>query len=245
MTIFENYKKNWDSIKNRSAKEKFEYLADYYKWYVIGFIIAIVFIAYIIYTNVTAKDTALHGIFMNSFTSEEERNTFAEEIASELAIDTSEYHISLNTNLAYLTEPEYEYSNYEMLQSLQVWYAAGEMDFLVGNHMFMTMMAYQGFFSDLSEVLSEEQYIFYKPYFHYIDGAILNSKALSGEVVLPDSTVPESMEDPIPVFIDISKCDKLSSIYNYDIEQLFFGIMPNAPHRDTTLHLLDYLMENK
>lgn len=231
-------------MKNHTPKEKFEYLLYYYKWYAIGVLLFLVFLVHFIYSNVTAKEAALNGIFVNAYTTPEALTAFKEDLNSRLTIDTSEYEISLNTNLSYLTDPASEYNNYELFQSLQVWYAAGEIDFLVGNLDFMTIMAYQGFFIDLSEVLTKEQYTFYEPYFHYIDRDILNSDNLSGEFVFPDSTDPSGMKDPVPVFIDISNCNKLSSLYDYDIDNLFFGIIPNAPHMERAIIVLDYLMES-
>lgn len=243
MSTLDYYKKSWESIKDRTPKEKFEYLLYYYKWYAIGVLLFLVFLVHFIYSNVTAKEAALNGIFMNAYTTPEALTTFKEDLNLKLTIDTSEYEIALNTNLSYITDNTGEYNNYELYQSLQVWYAAGELDFLVGNFEFMTTMAYQGFFVDLSEVLTKEQYAFYEPYFHYIDRDILNKDNISGKIVLPDSTNPSSMKDPVPVFIDISSCDKLSPIYDYDTDNLFFGMMPNAPHMKRAIIVLDYLME--
>ena len=107
----------------------------------------------------------------------------------------------------------------------------------------MTIMAYQGFFIDLSEVLTEEQYTFYKPYFHYIDRDLLENGDLAIDKSLPAGTDSSDMKDPIPVFIDISNCDKLSLIYNHDIGSLFFGITPNAPHTEHAVITLDYLVK--
>lgn len=241
MTLIQTYKKNWESMKNRTPKEKLEYLLEYYKWYAIGILLFVAFITHFIYSNITAKDCALNGIFINAHPSEDSLHKLTEEIASELTIDTSKYKISFNTNLSYFTDNENDYNNYETLQSLQVWYAAGEIDFLVGNHKFMTTMAYQGFFTDLSEVLTKEQYDFYKPYMHYIDADILNSDEIMGEIVLPNSTDPSNMKQPIPVFIELPTNEKISNIYAYETETTFFGIMPNAPHMDYALYTLDYL----
>lgn len=244
MSILDYYKQSWESIKTRTPKEKFEYLLYYYKWHAIGFLLFLLFLIHFIYSNVTAKEVALNGIFVNASTTPESLAAFKEDLNSKLLIDTSEYEISFNTNLSYLTDNTIGYNNYELYQSLQVWYAAGELDFLTGNLEFMTTMAYQGFFVDLSKILTEEQYAFYEPYFHYIDKDILNHDYISENIILPDSTNPSVMKEPVPVFIDISNCNKLSLIYNYNTDNLFFGIMPNAPHMERAIIVLDYLMES-
>lgn len=244
MSTINQYKKSWESIRNRTLKEKIEYLLYYYKWYFIGILLFLSAIIQFIYGNVTAKEIALNGIFVNANTTPSALAAFEEDLNSKLAIDTSKYEISLNTNLSYLTDSDGDSYNYQLFQSLQVWYTAGEIDFLVGNLDFMTLMAYQGFFVDLSKVLTQEEYSFYKPYIYYIDRDILDSDNLSVDISLPTGTDPSDMKDPVPVFIDMSNCNELSSIYNHNTSNLFFGIMPNSSNMERAKITLNYLMDS-
>ena len=57
------------------------------------------------------------------------------------------------------------------------------------------------------------------------------------------SANPIVYEKAIPVFIDITKCEKLQSNYNYTIEKPVFAIMINAENTELSVKFLDYLME--
>ena len=52
-------------LKNGTAKEKISYLWYYFKWHFLVLIIVIVMAADLIYTNITAKEYVLQGMFLN------------------------------------------------------------------------------------------------------------------------------------------------------------------------------------
>ena len=85
------------------------------------------------------------------------------------------------------------------------------LDFVVCDITSMENLAYSEFFVDLSTVLTKEQLDAYAPYLLYMDMAfledlkeIVESENYDVEIEVPDSTKPETMEKPIPVFINIS-----------------------------------------
>ena len=63
------------------------------------------------------------------------------------------------------------------------------------------------------------------------------------EIPCPDPTKPEEMEKPIPVFIDVTSCEKMKNIYSYSPDTLAIAVAVNAPNPDRISDLLAYLFE--
>ena len=62
----EEEKARWKEIKDKPFKYKFDYFMDYYKWHVIGAIVAILVIVAVIRTIVSYRDYALCVIMVNT-----------------------------------------------------------------------------------------------------------------------------------------------------------------------------------
>ena len=136
------------------------------------------------------------------------------------------------------------------LQAMEAQVAAGYLDFIAGPQDSMRELAYREYFVDLSEVLTDEQYALYEPYFFYMDmGAIeeyqvaFDNGDYDATISIPDTMSPENMINPIPVFIDISKCSDLIESYGYDVGTVVLGVVASAPNPDVTLDFIDYLMK--
>lgn len=251
MALMDEFKEEREKIKNGTLKEKASYFWEYYKWYVIVPLIVIVFLGTTIYQKVTAPEIILNGVLLNTYNanSEEPSQKVIDDFSELQKIDTKEYEVTLNTSMTYNTSDTSGTANYESVQALMAWVAAGSVDFMSADHAAMTDLAYKGYFVDLREILSNEEIQKYEPYFLYIDTAA--SKALDeaidnygddSSVSIPDCSEPDTMEDPIPVMIDLSKNAKLSKIYA-NSDSLAIGIATNAPNKDMLLEFLDFLVE--
>ena len=53
----------------------------------------------------------------------------------------------------------------------------------------------------------------------------------------------EEMEKPIPVFIDVTQCEKMANIYDYSSDTITITVAVNAPNPDRISDLLAYLFE--
>ncbi len=251
MALMDEFKEEREKIKNGTFKQKAAYFWEYYKWYVIVPVIVIVFLGTTIYQKVTAPEIILNGILLNTYNanSEEPSQKVIDDFSKLQEIDTKEYEVTLNTSMSFVANDTSGTANYESVQALMAWVAAGSVDFISGDHAAMTDLAYNGYFVDLREFLSDDEIQKYEPYFLYIDTA--TSKALDqalenynddSSVSIPDCSEPETMKEPIPVMIDLSKNAKLSNIYaNSDL--LAMGIATNAPNKDMLLEFLDFLVE--
>ena len=251
MALMDEFKEERKAVlKNGTTKQKISYIWDYYKWHILIPIILVVAVTSWIVNMITAPDIILNGVLMNiykmdsSFSSEELVNGFYDTHG----IDSKEEEINLNMNLYFNATSTTD--SYQTLQVLMAWHSADSLDFITADLPTMTELTYRGYFSDLRELLSDDQLTMYEPYFLYIDQdffikrseRIDNMEDVS-DMVFPDPTKPEEMVDPIPVMIDISKSEKIAAAYSTDNSITAFGIAANVFNTETTLEFLDYLME--
>lgn len=251
MALMDEFREERENIKNGTWKQKAAYFWEYYKWYVIVPAIIIISLVWYIHHMVTKTDDVLHGLLINAHNVEAQ--TTADEIAAdfieEMKIDTKEYSVTFNTSVTYIANDTSGTANYETTQAMMAWIAAGTIDFMSGDMDAMTDLAYKQYLVDLREVLTKEEIAQYEPYFLYIDQAVIDARSKAFEnnedgsdIEIPDCTKPETMEKPIPVLIDMSKCEALSEIYG-ETDNLALGIANNAPNVETVVDFLEYLEE--
>lgn len=251
MALMDEFREERENVKNGTLKQKFSYFWDYYKWYVIVPLIVIVFLGTTIYQKITAPEIVLNGVLLNTHNTnaDEGRQKVINDFSELQKIDTKEYEVTLNTSMTLIADDTSGTANYESMQALMAWVAAGSVDFISADHAAMTDLAYKGYFVDLREFLSKDEIKKYEPYFLYMDAS--TSTALDEAIEkydntasfsIPDCSEPETMEKPIPVMIDLSKNPKFSEIYAKS-DSLALGIATNAPNKDMLLAFLDFLVE--
>lgn len=251
MALMDEFKEERKAVlQNGTTKQKISYIWEYYKWHIIVPILAIIAITSYIVTLVTRPAIILNGVMLNihNIESADTNEILLTDFYKEQEVDTKEEEITLNTNLYYsLDNPS---SNYESSQVLMAWLAAGQLDFITGDAVSLTDLAYKEYFTDLRDYLTEEQFAKYEPYFLYMDYDVYKKRSElmkniddASVIELPDCTKPEEMKDPIPVMIDMSQSEKLKEVYGNTSEVLAFGITANETHKEMTIAFLDYLME--
>lgn len=235
-------------LKNATWKQKFVYFWEFYKAHTMVIILIAIAVPNFIYHKATDPKIILNGIFLNINTLENEVATkdLGLEFLELQEIDTSDYTVNFNEGL-YLTGDST--IDYESEQAVWVQCAAGTVDFIVSPIEHLIDFAYQEYYADLTMILSEEQIKKYEPYFLYVDGAVIEEMAAApadsplDNIELPDPAKPETMKEPIPVFIDMTQCQKLTDTYNSGSDSLVFGILVNAPDSGLAIDFLDYLMQ--
>lgn len=253
MPLMDEFKEERKRIKDAPPKQKLAYFWEYYKWYVIVPALILIALTSYIYHIVTRTEDVVNGQLLNARA--ENAQTIANDLAAafseEIDLDTKEYSVNLNTALVYLpsTAASSGAANYESVQALMTWVAAGTIDFISGDTASLNELAYREYFFDLREILSEEQIAAYEPYFLYIDQAVIEAMGKAADanadvsaITFPDCRDPKAMEKPIPVMIDISGSKAFSDIYS-GTDSIAFGIVANTKHPDTTLRFLDYIMK--
>lgn len=251
MAQMDEFRAEREAMKTAPFKKKLAYFWDYYKWHTIITILLLIFVGSYIHTVVTATEDTLNGILLNTYSTDDVTSDIINEFAEKEEIDLTKYSITLNTTLAYSVDGSTSYSTStgDTRQVILANTGAGLLDFISGDLTSMTDLAYVSMFLDLREVLTEEQITAYEPYFLYVDQAILDEIEAANEnyedtsdIIIPDCSKPEEMENPVPVLIDMSQSDKLTSIYTYNVEGLSFGVTASLANKETTLAFIDYLM---
>ena len=251
MALMDEFKEEREAVfKHGTFKQKVVYIWEYYKWHIIVPILVIIAITSYIVNLLTAPDILMNGVLLNihNIESADPSEILLPDFYKEQKIDAKHEEVSLNTNLYYTVGNDT--SNYESAQVLMTWLSAGQLDFITGDASAMKELAYQEYFTDLRQYLTKEQFEKYEPYFLYIDYEVyekrsetINNMEDASAIVLPDCTKPEDMKDPIPVMIDISKCEKMRDVYGNMTDTLVFGMTVRQTNQELTSAFLDYLME--
>ncbi len=224
MAVLDEFREEREAIKNASFQKRLQYFWTYRKLYVIGAVVAIAIIVYMVHGVMTGKEEVLNGVFLNCFTVENDyvNQELKTEFAIEQEIDLEKYNLTFSTDLSYQTGEGHSSENQSANETMSIYANAKTLDFIIGSQEVMLELVEKKYFVDLSDVLSEEKYAEYEPYFIY-------KEAESGE--------------QIPLLIDVSQSEKLAKAYGNTNEVMALGVVLEAPHGDMTVSFVDYIME--
>ena len=249
MPVMDEFKEEREALKHGTPKQKLTYFWDYYKWHVIGGIIAVVALVSLIHQITTRKETAFYALMLNAteynFMEDASVNTAA--FAEYAGIDEEKYQIMYDTTVQIGTAAG---DDYESSQKLMVYIAAAELDVMVSDSNSLTKYAYQGNFKDLRDFLTEEQLEKYRDSFYYIDNAVVEEIKAANEVFdmeyVPDygdPHHPEEMKDPIPTGIFVNEDCPLLKDYFFRGEDVTVSVLINTQRPELASCFIDYLMQ--
>lgn len=249
MAAMDEFKDERESVKNKPLKYRIAYFWDYYKWYVIGGIAAVIVIVSTIKGIVTAKDTAVYAAMINYTENVDYSDDVFEDFLKMNDVDPKKNMINLDTTL-YLTESGWSPADVQSVQKLSVLLAAGDLDSIVTGAPYFQKYAYQGYLTDLRDVCDEDELKSIEGDIYYIDGAIsklvIEAMDDNKEYDLseaPDPSKPEEMEDPIPVGIRLTDSKLLDAHfeYSYPAEERYGSVVINSKRPGMTKDMLMYL----
>lgn len=204
MPVMDEFKEERAALKNGTPKQKIAYFFDYYKWYVVFGIAAVIFAATFIYQVASRKDTAFYAMLLNASPydySAEEENPAA--FAAYTNTDTGKYNIIYDTSVQLGSDTG---TDYYAAQQIMVHISAAEVDVMAADTDYLLQYAYMRDFYDLRDFLSAEQLDKYKDSFYYIDGTVAEEMEAARKdydheyvPVYGDPLHPEDMQNPIPV----------------------------------------------
>lgn len=254
MAINEEIREQQKKLKGKTFKEKLGYFWYYYKIHTLAVIFVVVFGSNLIKDIVTAKEEAFSATILNAY-GNETQDDFQAAFAKYAGIDTEVYdcHIDTSSTLNYNMTSEVDLAIFQRVVAMA---QTNSLDVLIGDLMPFTHFAGATLFLDLQDVLTDEEYIRYEPYFYYIDGATLDDEdeddvtyGSDGSTNFIDAGVdhtdPSSMEDPIPVGIYLPDSAKLEEFNCYTLtgETPIFGFVFSSAKLDTARQFLQYLTE--
>ncbi|OON87020.1 hypothetical protein BXO88_05630 [Oribacterium sp. C9] len=164
-----------EKLSRMSFGQKAQYIFDYYKFYIIAFVVAVSLIYYVVTTFLNNKPLAFYCMMLNasgpevSMSEEELESRFAafaevNDGSEKVVIDTT---ASFNPNVN---------SQYSMAQNAKITalFASHDLDAMVIDPGVFTYYGLNGAFTDLREVLNDDEFEKYRSgnRIYYIDGAI-------------------------------------------------------------------------
>ncbi|SFG05546.1 hypothetical protein SAMN05216356_1011 [Oribacterium sp. WCC10] len=161
-------------LGSMSFGKKIEYIFDYYKFHIIGVVVALVLIFSVVGTLLNNKPLGFYAMLLNAqgsgFSTEEK--VLEARFADMAGIDGSE-KVVIDTTATY--NPNVN-SQFNMAENAKITalFASHDLDALVIDPGVFTYYALNGAFTDLREVLSEDEFGKYESEnrIYYIDGAI-------------------------------------------------------------------------
>lgn len=240
MTMREERKKRWESLKGRPLQEKMEYIKEYFGLQILAVLCVLVLVVTLCVKIATEKDVALSIACINA-TPYGDSQKFQQTISKAAGIDLSKSEIKISTDL--ICDQGDVQKNYYSMQRLIAQLTAGELDALASDEDAIASYMYQDAFQDLSQVLDvqalEENLL-------YADMAVVEQLRENSEAVpsVPDPTKPELMERPVPMAVKIPGDSAFVQQYFYYYSgDIYLGLVVNANNTDNVLALINYLYD--
>ncbi|MBQ7781166.1 MAG: hypothetical protein IJ405_04000 [Lachnospiraceae bacterium] len=246
MAVMDEFKEERANLKNKSLWKKISYFWMYYKWYVIGILIAVLAIGGTVYSIATQKEEVLFGITLNGAPTMYEED-FVNGFMEYADIDAEESVVTINSTLR--MNSSYSSESVGASEFIMVYTIAGDMDFAAMDPWGFTHYAYSSIFTDLSTLFTEKELEKLDGMVYYMDAAVarqieeLESAGKSADdVPLPNPFKPEEMQEPIPVGIDISGCRSFTDAYYYEGGTTYLAIINNSDSKDMAVKFAKYIL---
>ena len=247
MTVTEYIKKEITNLKERPPKERWEYFWDYYKWYILVFVLVLALLVQGIVGVCIRKDVIFHGFLINCKINVQDKD-FLQGFYDYADIDGKSKQAAMYSDMILTTGTTK--TDINTFQRMMAGISVKEGDFVVADPTAFQLCAYSTgrIFIDLRTFLDTDSLEKIASRLYYIDGALLDKlDAPLGEtpdpntLVYPDPHKPETMENPIPIGIDISDRKAFQSAYYYDDTTLYLGVIANTPRIELIKLFLGYL----
>lgn len=247
MSVMDEFKAEREKLKHGTFKQKLQYFWCYYKVHAIVILACVIAFSSFIYNIVTNKEVVFDIAFVNTASpTPTGRNDFAQLTIEALNIDADQYTIRVDdSTFIDIQNPNAE-NNYYAIQKLSVLMMTSNLDITVMNTELIRSYAYSLAFTDLRDILTEEQLKKYEPYFYYIDYAVYEEiqqaqdAGLMYEKPYPDPTQPDKMEMPIPTGIYIRDASVLNQYYVFE-DDAILSIPSGASHIESAVAFLDFI----
>lgn len=247
--------------KNMTSQEKLKYFWDYYKVHTIGAIIALLLLISLIHSIATTKDRIFSAYMLNaSQVSSEELSTAFVEYAG---LDAEKYDCLIDTsfNLTMQTYGEYELAASQKLVAMA---QTNDLDAVVMNSDIFYNYSLVEMFTDLRNVLTEDELAAYEDKLYYIDYAEVEKanentdydeeytrsfdaqETYSTETLLAEAEShrhPENMETPVPVGIYMESSPFITKTGIYEDGVPIFGIVSTSNRMENSKKYLDFLWD--
>ena len=246
MAVMDEFKEERANLKNKSLRKRIAYFWMYYKWYVIGGLLAVIAIVGTIRSILSQKEELLFGITLNGSPTIYEED-FLNGFMEYAGIDSEEYAVTLNSSLRMDSNPSE--SSIGASEFIMVYTYAGDLDVAAMDPWCFTHYSYNNIFTDLSTVFTEKELEDLRGLIYYMDAATFReieeleaAGKSADDVPLPNPFKPEEMREPIPVGINISGCKNFTDAYYYQGGTVYLAIINNSDSKDLAVKFAKYTL---
>lgn len=209
-----------EKLVKMNTKEKFEYIWEYYKYWIIGTIAAFALLYGIVDAQIeNAKPTYLYLTMVNSNMVASGETTLMDDFANYAQIDPTKERLNLDTSIQMNTEMNDEYS---MNSSTKMFaqFAAKTIDATIMNKDMIDFFVDKDAFADLEKILPADFYQEHKESF-------LIGKDGEGNL--------------FPCAIDISSSKIFQRTGAYESTSPYYSIIVNSENQENSIQFLQYL----
>lgn len=231
-------KRKWKAMTRR---ERLGYIADYYKFPILVFLIAAYIIGYTIYGHVTKKETVLYTALVNVSAGDKLAGQLSEGFLSWGAFDGKSQTCQLYQNLYLAEDTSGETSGYVQASRMKLLGAIdGELlDVVIMNREAFDAFAQNGYLLNLEELLREKAPALCEKLRSSLvtNISILEDNAM--ELYFAPSLTYEAKTLEYPMALALSGAPKIREA-GFP-EEVYLGVLSNSPRRETALQYLEYL----
>lgn len=220
-SVMDEIRAQHQKMKGKTPKEKFQYFWEYYRIPTIVTIAVVALVGNLIYTMVTAKDTAFAVVLINGYT-DMDTTAYMSGFEAFAQIDTKEYSTNMEANFTIDPQASDQYAMAN-LQKLMALVAAKELDVIIADKDTLLNYAQAGYFYDLNKALSQEVLAKYGDDFLYYD-------------------LPEDGQGEVPIAIRVTDTPLLVETQAYaPYEDAWLGVVVNSENLAYLESFLQYL----
>ena len=207
-------------LKGAPLKEKYAYFKEYYLKTTIVALIAVILVAYLAYSILTApSDTAFAAFFYND-TGDSSSTELIDGFVQYMNIDTREHDAYIDATMNYMPDAS-DYDAYMGLEKTMAVISTGELDVIVGDTATIDYFARSECLHDITTILPDDLFAQFEDKLYYAE---------SGEGA-----------GLIPVGVYVTDSPKLNQYYYYVDREPILGFVTNSNSIDNAIAFLRYI----
>ncbi len=212
-----------ERLKKMTTKEKAAYLWTYYKWYLIGFIFIVVFLALFTRDILNGrKPSYIYAVMINTSPGFEAADRLIPDLSDLADADLSKYRITIDSSMYISDAPVAAQINMGSEQKLIALYAAREIDALTAPESVIEQYLKAGLFADPYEILGPDQMkklseAGFKPYLRK-KSEVLQEESDADDKAFEKNTTSAS-DDKVCLGLVINNSSYLKEIGAYSIDE--------------------------
>lgn len=236
MTTREYHRAEWQKLKGQPLKAKLAHIFTYYRYPILAAVILVAMVISLAVSIGSQKENGFQAYLIGAVARKENTDAFLEDFAKIAGINTDTHSVSITPG-GLVSEDGRDENSMVNAQTVAVKTAAGEIDVLGAPLDRFLGYAYNEYFTDLSQLFTDQQLESWGARLIYIDAALLKLEELTS---LPDATDPSKMASPMAVGLLFSADSPLSDYCMLPRDGLVLGILCNAPNPEVATLFLQY-----